>query len=701
MENAMRIQSTAWVSAGALVVLVLAGCGTDMLPNGNARLEQLNEESVSLQEELNDLLLAIEDEQMLKAAIPKARELTERILPIAHDMVRLIKNGAEMSPEKKRELGERVQELSRVGVRRAFFGTQFVWEDMEGSEELKNLLAEFGRKYNEAMSQIQDAKQKAFDATLSPASKQTRENLKALGKIYHAYHDANRTGPDSWSTAEEYCRKYDAWQKILQDLRRDGVVVHWGISFAQARVGTSNYVLAYEKSTPKSGGWVLRLDGSVAQYDPKMLQYWLQNQAQVDTEVFGQSPPVPVKFPPELTEKIEAARQSDEREGVERKALRGWLKGWIEKNLTPEQKKPFSRFASTRLTQGKKAQPLAELVKLTAIVDRTFEGQAPLDEWFEENNISKSLRGLVMRQIPTKTSSIEDVILCLNAADGKTLWRKAYPSKAGGWGASSTPCLVEGRLYVIGGKGTAYCLEADTGEEVWQTELKQGNVSSSFTHLDGKLFIAARRLVALEAQSGKLLWEQKAVAGNDSSPVVWRQGGKAYIICGGKKKISCIDPGTGEVLWSTKGAGVSTPAVAGATMIVQHGKGMRVYRVSPTAAEEVVELPLGGSRGGSPVNDGAKAYSTSGKEAVCLNAESGEIIWKSKGVPEQFSSAILADGKLVCLGGKGSLALLDASSGKRLGDAKVGSVQCASPTLAKGKLYVRTAKGVSCFDLAK
>lgn len=408
----------------------------------------------------------------------------------------------------------------------------------------------------------------------------------------------------------------------------------------------------------------------------------------------------PDNITPELTEKIEAARQSDEREGVQRKELRAWVKDWIAKNVTPEQKR-FIGFANTRLSQGKKAQPLTELLKLVAILDRTFEGQAALDEWFEANNIPKSLRGLVMRQIPTKTSSIEDVILCLNAADGKTLWRKAYPSKAGTWGASSTPCLVEGRLYVIGGKGTAYCLQADTGEEVWQTELKQGNVSSSFTHLDGKLFIAARRLVALEAQSGKLLWEQKAVAGNDSSPVVWQQGGKAYIICGGKRKISCIDPGTGEVLWSTKGAGVSTPAVAGATMVVQHGKGMRVYRVSPTAAEEVVELPLGGSRGGSPVNDGAKAYSTSGKEAVCLNAESGEIIWKSKGVPEQFSSAILADGKLVCLGGKGSLALLDAASGKRLGGAKVGSVQCVSPTLAKGKLYVRTAKGVSCFDLAK
>jgi hypothetical protein len=144
-----------------------------------------------------------------------------------------------------------------------------------------------------------------------PGSRRSRENLKTLGKIYHAYHDANRTGPDSWTTTEEFCQQYEAWQEVLQELRTDGVVVHWGISFVQAKVGTSNYVLAYEKSTPKSGGWVLRLDGSVVKYDPQMLQDGLQNQAQVDQEVFGRSPPVPVEFSPEVVRGTGAESQGE------------------------------------------------------------------------------------------------------------------------------------------------------------------------------------------------------------------------------------------------------------------------------------------------------------------------------------------------------------------------------------------------------
>jgi hypothetical protein len=137
---------------------------------------------------------------------------------------------------------------------------------------------------------------------LFPGSRRSRKNLKTLGKIYHAYHDANRAGPSSWATTEAFCQQYEAWQEVLQELRSDEVVVHWGISFAQAKVGTSNYVLAYEKSTPKSGGWVLRLDGSVVKYGPQMLQDGLQNPAQVDQEVFGRSPPVPVEFSPELAQ---------------------------------------------------------------------------------------------------------------------------------------------------------------------------------------------------------------------------------------------------------------------------------------------------------------------------------------------------------------------------------------------------------------
>ena len=103
--------------------------------------------------------------------------------------------------------------------------------------------------------------------------------------------------------AEDICGNVGADDRlnVLQRLRDGGTVVHWGISLAQARIGSSNYVLAYEKSTPKSGGWILHLDGAVQHFTPEALQHALQFQAQVDQEVFGRSPPVPVEFPPELT----------------------------------------------------------------------------------------------------------------------------------------------------------------------------------------------------------------------------------------------------------------------------------------------------------------------------------------------------------------------------------------------------------------
>lgn len=409
---------------------------------------------------------------------------------------------------------------------------------------------------------------------------------------------------------------------------------------------------------------------------------------------------VPDGMPEELLKKIEAARASEERANLERGAVGNWSKEWVATHLTEEQQKPLGRWAQDRLNRGKGAIELETLAKVTTILDKTLENQEALEAWFKENGIEGNIRGQIERLIPKQTSTIEDVIACLDTKDGKPLWKKAYPSRAGGWGSSSTPCVAAGKLFVAGGKGIVYCFDAKTGDEVWQASVHGGEVNSSAAYLDGKLFILATRLVALDAKTGEKLWEQRDASGDNSSPVIWEHGGKPYVVCG-SRKICCVDAADGKVLWSIPGGGASTPAVSGTTMAVEHGKGLRIYQVSPTEAKLVAEPEVGGTRGGSPIAHGDKVYSTGGREAVCVDAKTGETVWTAKGVSEAFASPILADGKLVCLGRGSAVVLLDAGTGKELGWAKTGSVQCTSPALADGKLYVRTKTDVRCYSLAK
>ncbi len=61
-------------------------------------------------------------------------------------------------------------------------------------------------------------------------------------------------------------------------------------------------------------------------------------------------------------------------------------------------------------------------------------------------------------------------VLCLNAADGKQVWKHeydcpyqiAYPS-----GPRTTPLVAEGRVYTLGAMGDLYCLDARTGAKRW------------------------------------------------------------------------------------------------------------------------------------------------------------------------------------------------------------------------------------------
>ena len=68
-------------------------------------------------------------------------------------------------------------------------------------------------------------------------------------------------------------------------------------------------------------------------------------------------------------------------------------------------------------------------------------------------------------------------IVCLNADDGKVLWRHeydcpytvAYPA-----GPRTTPVVSEGKVFSLGAEGNLFCLDAATGSVVWSRDFKAG-----------------------------------------------------------------------------------------------------------------------------------------------------------------------------------------------------------------------------------
>lgn len=425
----------------------------------------------------------------------------------------------------------------------------------------------------------------------------------------------------------------------------------------------------------------------------------------------------PAKLPEALANAMEADRTSEERAALKGDALRLWIEKWTKDHLDPAQQKELGQYVQDRLKKGKDAIALDVLDKLAAIKDKEFANEAQIDQWFTDAAITGKLLEQIKKAIPTTYDIAKDVIVCMDANSGETLWKSSYPGRPSGWGSSSTPCIVGDRCYVAG-DSTVYCLEAATGREIWKAPTSGKEICSSLVVVDGVAVVQAGGLTGLDANNGKVLWTQAGVTGDKASPAIWVNGGKTYLVCNSekdvpnakdaqnKKTVSCVDPKTGDVLWTVGGGGLSTPAVAGDRMVIftdRKEAGLLGYRLSPANAELAWSAPLF-DRGASPVIHNGFVYAMGGgggAKFLCLNVESGAVAWEQKVENTEFSSPAIADGKIVAATYRGMLHLVKATPDAYMPLAKAGLKisDCVSPAVADGKVYLRVDEGIACFDL--
>ena len=88
--------------------------------------------------------------------------------------------------------------------------------------------------------------------------------------------------------------------------------------------------------------------------------------------------------------------------------------------------------------------------------------------------------------VPTGFGKTELMAIDLSSGEPKELWRfkKAVPKMP-------SPLVVEGRIYMMADNGVASCIDAETGEPIWQ-ERVGGNFSSSPVYAGGRLHFANR-----------------------------------------------------------------------------------------------------------------------------------------------------------------------------------------------------------------
>jgi outer membrane protein assembly factor BamB len=410
-------------------------------------------------------------------------------------------------------------------------------------------------------------------------------------------------------------------------------------------------------------------------------------------------------LPPEKVDAMEKARQ-----GISPR-LRGskfdeWADQWIDWHLDGKEKLHYAAYIKARFKQGKLAMPLDLLDTVASKKDHVFKDNQELVAWANAQGWPEGLAQKVVDAVPATRQVATDTVLCLDAQDGKEVWRFEKLTEKATRNAASTPCVAQGRLFAVCSKHV-YCLDVSDGKLVWERPLGTTGPATSPLYAEGKVFISDHSLTALDANTGETLWEQPKANNRLSSPVAWGKGDSLTLATQSGTDFLGINGNTGEIRWEASGGGEATAAFQGEFLAVQNKRsdsGLVVHRLVDGGIEKVWEYLYTSRRySSSPLVYGNNVFLLGAGRHLCADFTTGEILW-NKPAKSEISSPLLADGKILVLENNGTqLTMLDANAREytELASTKIRALRCPSPAISDGFLYVRKADRISCFDLRK
>ncbi len=337
-------------------------------------------------------------------------------------------------------------------------------------------------------------------------------------------------------------------------------------------------------------------------------------------------------------------------------------------------------------------------------------------------------------------------LMCLDAKTGKVIWdstvkavqpEEDYRGMFAEHGyASHTPVSDGDRVYVFFGKSGALAFDMD-GKQLWQTSLgtdsnERGWGSASSPILFENLVIVtaaseSNSMAALDKSTGKIVWQQKAPGFRSTwgSPIlVPLSGERTDLVLGVPFEIWGINPKTGGLRWFCEAMSTESycSSVVAEDDVVYGIEGMgggsiavKVGGEDDVTKTNVVWSGRHSNRIGTPVVDDGLLYFVSGKVANCVDAKTGEEVYRSRlegsessaesggggrGMRggQDYSSPIVADGKLYYVARNGDAYVL--KLGKEFEQLAVNRVTpdredfSATPAVADGALFIRSDKNL-------
>ena len=335
-------------------------------------------------------------------------------------------------------------------------------------------------------------------------------------------------------------------------------------------------------------------------------------------------------------------------------------------------------------------------------------------------------------------------LVCVDRKTGDILWDKKVPNTGSedpyrgfitehGY-ASNTPVVHGGRVFAYFGKSGIHAFDMD-GKALWDkilgtgsTRRKWGSAASPMVVGDVLVVSAAEEALAvygLDPATG----EQKCKSPGESlemayaTPAVMKSSAdRLDLVLPVPGEIWGMNPATGKLRWfapiSSRGNISPSPVIGGETVYVFGGY--------PSLRRSAVRI--GGAKGEIPdkntlwedkdssyvptpvLVDGHLYWASDSGYAMCVNAESGETVFKerldaqtsgARGKPF-YASAVVADGKVIAVSRKGGTFVFAAKPKfKLLAHNKIAGDSSqfhGTPAISDGQIFLRSDKALYCIS---
>ena len=323
----------------------------------------------------------------------------------------------------------------------------------------------------------------------------------------------------------------------------------------------------------------------------------------------------------------------------------------------------------------------------------------------------------------------EEVVAAYDVATGQELWTNTWPAffaeTLGGNGPRATPTLFDGLVYALGAEGELRCLDEETGQVRWRTNILEDagannvlwGMSASPLIVDETVIVLpggsnGRSVVAYNRHDGATVWTALDDRAAYASPMLVTLGGVRQLLVFTAERLAGLTPNDGTLLWdypwgTYNDIVVAQPLLLGNGRVFissSYGTGAAVVEISASGdtlgAREVWRSNRMKNKFTSSVLYDGFIYGLDEAILACIDPATGELQWK--GGRYGYGQVMLASGHLIVLTEDGDLALVRATPGGHDELARfpvLDSKTWNHPAMDGGYLLVRSLGEMAAFDL--